>query len=84
MLMGFLVLGFGFITYAEKQNVDDAMNNRPHTIDGKTVEPKRAIPREVNLVGFYLLAVFVYFVTLFCRFRFRHEVKPIFLSKNCT
>ncbi|VDO12690.1 unnamed protein product [Brugia timori] len=30
--------GFGF--------VDAAMANRPHIIDGKTVDPKRAVPRE--------------------------------------
>lgn len=26
--------------------VDAAMANRPHIIDGKTVDPKRAVPRE--------------------------------------
>lgn len=26
--------------------VDNAMANRPHNIDGKTVDPKRAVPRE--------------------------------------
>lgn len=39
--------GFGFVTYAEASSVDDAMSNRPHVIDGKAVEPKRAIPRDV-------------------------------------
>lgn len=27
--------------------VDDAMANRPHRIDGRQVEPKRAVPREL-------------------------------------
>jgi len=37
--------GFGFITYKEATNVDDAQGARPHTIDGKKVETKRAVPR---------------------------------------
>lgn len=28
--------------------VDDAMANRPHKIDGREVETKRAVPRDVN------------------------------------
>lgn len=28
--------------------VDDAMSNRPHKIDGREVETKRAVPRDVN------------------------------------
>ncbi|CAG9787305.1 unnamed protein product [Diatraea saccharalis] len=38
--------GFGFITYSKAHMVDDAQNNRPHKIDGRIVEPKRAVPRE--------------------------------------
>ncbi|KAI8420989.1 hypothetical protein MSG28_008132 [Choristoneura fumiferana] len=38
--------GFGFITYSRAQMVDDAQSNRPHKIDGRVVEPKRAVPRE--------------------------------------
>lgn len=38
--------GFGFITYSEPEMVDDAQNNRPHVINGREVEPKRAVPRE--------------------------------------
>ena len=38
--------GFGFITYKEPSSVDDAQAQRPHTIDGKQVQTKRAIPRE--------------------------------------
>ncbi|THD18587.1 Heterogeneous nuclear ribonucleoprotein A2 [Fasciola hepatica] len=38
--------GFGFITYKEPEMVDTAQANRPHEIDGKTVEAKRAMPRE--------------------------------------
>uniref|UniRef100_A0A0V0J1R4 Heterogeneous nuclear ribonucleoproteins A2/B1 n=1 Tax=Schistocephalus solidus TaxID=70667 RepID=A0A0V0J1R4_SCHSO len=38
--------GFGFVTYKEPEMVDSAQANRPHEIDGKTVEAKRAMPRE--------------------------------------
>ncbi|VVC88499.1 heterogeneous nuclear ribonucleoprotein A1-like [Leptidea sinapis] len=38
--------GFGFITYSHAHMVDDAQRNRPHKIDGRIVEPKRAVPRE--------------------------------------
>ena len=29
--------GFGFVTYAEENMVDDAMNARPHKVDGREV-----------------------------------------------
>ena len=38
--------GFGFVTYAKPQMVDAAMDSRPHVIDGREVEAKRAIPRD--------------------------------------
>ena len=41
--------GFGFVTYATIPMAETAMNNRPHTINGKVVDPKRAIPREQML-----------------------------------
>ncbi|XKL59437.1 hypothetical protein PGB90_000453 [Kerria lacca] len=37
--------GFGFITYSEPDMVDAAQAARPHKLDGKIVEPKRAVPR---------------------------------------
>ncbi|XP_072160689.1 uncharacterized protein [Bemisia tabaci] len=37
--------GFGFVTYSSAHMVDDAQNARPHKIDGRIVEPKRAVPR---------------------------------------
>lgn len=41
--------GFGFITYSRSFMVDKAQNERPHKIDGRVVEPKRAVPRqEIN------------------------------------
>ncbi|XP_045496464.1 heterogeneous nuclear ribonucleoprotein 87F-like isoform X2 [Colias croceus] len=38
--------GFGFITYSKAHMVDDAQNNRPHRIDGRFVETKRAVARQ--------------------------------------
>ncbi|KAM3174744.1 hypothetical protein ACTXT7_009923 [Hymenolepis weldensis] len=38
--------GFGFVTYADSASVDAAQAARPHTIDGKTIDSKRAMPRE--------------------------------------
>ncbi|KAH8336373.1 heterogeneous nuclear ribonucleoprotein 87F isoform X1 [Drosophila kikkawai] len=38
--------GFGFITYSQSYMIDNAQNARPHKIDGRTVEPKRAVPRQ--------------------------------------
>jgi heterogeneous nuclear ribonucleoprotein A1/A3 len=38
--------GFGFITYSRAHMVDDAQNDRPHKVDGRVVEPKRAVPRQ--------------------------------------
>jgi len=39
--------GFGFITYSSAEMVDACLQERPHVIDRKTVDPKRAMPREV-------------------------------------
>lgn len=37
--------GFGFVSYSKSSMVDLAQNARPHVIDGKTVDAKRALPR---------------------------------------
>ncbi|XP_042606772.1 heterogeneous nuclear ribonucleoprotein A1-like isoform X1 [Cyprinus carpio] len=38
--------GFGFVTYSNVTEVDAAMDARPHKVDGRLVEPKRAVSRE--------------------------------------
>ncbi|XP_072117899.1 heterogeneous nuclear ribonucleoprotein A3 isoform X2 [Mobula birostris] len=38
--------GFGFVTYSTVSEVDAAMSARPHKVDGRVVEPKRAVSRE--------------------------------------
>lgn len=40
--------GFGFVTYSSLREVDEAMKARPHKVDGRVVEPKRAVSREVT------------------------------------
>lgn len=45
--------GFGFITYARAAMVDEAQAHRPHRIDGRVVEPKRAVPRTVSIIQIY-------------------------------
>lgn len=41
--------GFGFVTYSCVEEVDAAMSARPHKVDGRVVEPKRAVSREVRV-----------------------------------
>jgi len=38
--------GFGFVTFKLSHMVDDAQAARPHKVDGREVEPKRAVPRD--------------------------------------
>ncbi|NIG57862.1 heterogeneous nuclear ribonucleoprotein A1-like [Pontoporia blainvillei] len=38
--------GFGVVTYATVEEVDAAVNARPHEVDGRVVEAKRAVSRE--------------------------------------
>lgn len=45
--------GFGFVTYKRAHMVDDAQAARPHKVDGREVEPKRAVPRDVIIIFFY-------------------------------
>lgn len=62
--------GFGFITYSEPGMVDAAQAARPHKIDGKVVEPKRAVPRNVsNLLrcDFALILSLSYYIFRFSK-----------------
>ena len=46
--LNFRSRGFGFITYKDRDMIDEAQNHRPHTVDGREVETKRAMPRDVS------------------------------------
>ncbi|EAA00972.5 heterogeneous nuclear ribonucleoprotein 27C [Anopheles merus] len=37
--------GFGFVTFADPENVERALENGPHTLDGRTIDPKPCNPR---------------------------------------
>uniref|UniRef100_A0AC35TVT1 Heterogeneous nuclear ribonucleoprotein A1 n=1 Tax=Rhabditophanes sp. KR3021 TaxID=114890 RepID=A0AC35TVT1_9BILA len=43
--------GFGFVSFSNQLEVDKAMINRPHNIDGKVVDTKRAVPRDQSKTG---------------------------------
>lgn len=43
--------GFGFITYAISESVEKVFQSRPHMMDGKELDVKRAMPREFNTAG---------------------------------
>lgn len=38
--------GFGFIKYKSKSSIDDVQKDRPHKVDDREVETKRAMPRD--------------------------------------
>lgn len=40
--------GFGFVTFADPDNVDRALENGPHTLDGRTIDPKPCNPRSMH------------------------------------
>ena len=38
--------GFGFVTFREKQAIDNVFQDDIHQVDGKTVECKIAVPKD--------------------------------------
>ena len=38
--------GFGFVTYDKARCVDECLKEKRHELDGKQIEPKRAVPRD--------------------------------------
>ncbi|XP_060605028.1 RNA-binding protein Musashi homolog Rbp6-like isoform X4 [Ruditapes philippinarum] len=40
--------GFGFVTYKDPISVDQCLENGPHILDGKQVDPKVAFPRKAQ------------------------------------
>lgn len=43
--------GFGFITYENSDAVQEVFKSKPHDLGGKTIDVKRAMPREFNTPG---------------------------------
>ncbi|CAO1395324.1 unnamed protein product [Diamesa hyperborea] len=40
--------GFGFVTFADPDNVGRALENCPHNLDGRTIDPKPCNPRSLH------------------------------------
>ncbi|XP_031337607.1 heterogeneous nuclear ribonucleoprotein 27C isoform X2 [Photinus pyralis] len=40
--------GFGFVTFADPQNVQVVLQSGPHTLDGRTIDPKPCNPRTLQ------------------------------------
>ncbi|GMT32793.1 hypothetical protein PFISCL1PPCAC_24090, partial [Pristionchus fissidentatus] len=58
--------GFGFVTFATFAGAEQAMIHRPHYINGKMVDSKRAIPRE-QMTNIYHSPLFDYDIPLGCK-----------------
>lgn len=51
--------GFGFITYDSSECVEKVFKARPHTLDSKVVDVKRAIPRDMDNGNLKVTKLFV-------------------------
>ena len=78
--------GFGFITYKYSSSVDESQKHRPHVLDDKEVETKRATPREVNDIPIsdviqapFASLNFMFFRALNATFMNRHMIDNISL-----
>lgn len=40
--------GFGFVTFADPANIDAVLATCPHTLDGRTIDPKNCNPRSMQ------------------------------------
>ena len=40
--------GFGFVTFSDPANVDSVIASCPHTLDGRTIDPKSCNPRSMQ------------------------------------
>ena len=40
--------GFGFVTFSDPANVDAVIASCPHTLDGRTIDPKSCNPRSMQ------------------------------------
>jgi len=47
---------FGFVTFTDPQTIDIFMKQRPHTLDGRQIDPKRASMKKKNSILFYIIS----------------------------
>ena len=40
--------GFGFVTFSDPANVEAVIASCPHTLDGRTIDPKSCNPRSMQ------------------------------------
>jgi RNA-binding protein Musashi len=40
--------GFGFVTFADPSKIDAVLERCPHTLDGRTIDPKSCNPRSMQ------------------------------------
>jgi len=40
--------GFGFVTFSDPNNIDSVIQSCPHTLDGRTIDPKPCNPRSMQ------------------------------------
>ena len=40
--------GFGFVSFSTNEELDAAQDARPHRLDGRSLESKRAVPRQLR------------------------------------
>lgn len=43
-----LYTGFGFVTFADPSNLNAVLQNGPHCLDGRTIDPKPCNPRTLQ------------------------------------
>ncbi|KAH9286245.1 RNA-binding protein Musashi -like protein 2 [Echinococcus granulosus] len=44
-----LLKGFGFVTFVDPSVVENVLNDAPHMLDSKRIEPKIAVPKQAAL-----------------------------------
>jgi RNA recognition motif-containing protein len=49
--------GFGFVTFADPASVDALMQSRPHTLDNRVVEPKRAVKKNCFVIDYVCFCI---------------------------
>ena len=48
MFMNYIMLGFGFVTFADPSKIEAVLANCPHSLDGRTIDPKACNPRSMQ------------------------------------